>query len=178
MLLETEYINLKKQENISYFLPSFQNLIFIIDDYGKEGVWDMEEEIVTSLQMVMEMLKSNRISFEDEMKLRNLIHKREDREREKRIAYELLGMLQKEVRYENNLGRLPVNQDKTDIFENFGAALYQTRMQAGITQQQLSSVGVKQSEISRIEKGYSNPSLDTMKRLADGLQMDLNIEFV
>ncbi|MCX4321214.1 MAG: helix-turn-helix transcriptional regulator [Lachnospiraceae bacterium] len=38
--------------------------------------------------------------------------------------------------------------------------------------------GINQADISRIERGFSNPSISTLKRLAVGLGKNLNIEFV
>lgn len=83
-------------------------------------------------------------------------------------------MLQKEVRYENNF-----KSNSLDISGGFGAALYQARMRNGITQQQLAGLtGINQADISRFERGFSNPSLATIKRLADGLGMGLSIDFI
>ena len=38
--------------------------------------------------------------------------------------------------------------------------------------------GIPQADISRLENGTRNPSLKLLKRLADGLDMDLGIVFV
>ena len=47
------------------------------------------------------------------------------------------------------------------------------------TQAQLAeATGITQADISRIENGTANPSLRTLKRLAAGMGMRLNIEFV
>lgn len=40
------------------------------------------------------------------------------------------------------------------------------------------NTGIYQADISKIERGMANPSLLTLKRLADGLGMQLNIEFI
>ena len=57
--------------------------------------------------------------------------------------------------------------------------LLEAREQRKITQSDLSKVtGIAQGDISKIEKGSANPSLKTLKRLADGLGMNLKIEFV
>ena len=48
-----------------------------------------------------------------------------------------------------------------------------------MTQKQLSeTTGIYQGDISKIERGLSNPSVITLKRLAEGLGAELNIEFV
>ena len=48
-----------------------------------------------------------------------------------------------------------------------------------LTQKELSArTGITQADISRIEKGTRNPSLEMLKRLAHGLGMQLKIEFI
>lgn len=50
--------------------------------------------------------------------------------------------------------------------------------EAKLTQKDLSEkTGIYQADISKIERGIGNPSLSTIKRLADGLDMDLEISF-
>lgn len=139
----------------------------------------MEEKNNGIFQMLEEMLQNNEITQEEEGKIRNLFQERENRRAEIRIAYDLLDLLKKEVRHEFNLGRMSGNQYCSDICNGFGTSLYQARLKAGITQQQLERItGINQADISRIERGASNPSLATIRKLADGLEMNLNIEFV
>ena len=134
----------------------------------------MEERNNGIYQMLAEMLENQEISQEEEGKIRGLFQEREHRRAEIRIAYDLLNLLQKEVRHENNF-----NQNSLDISGGFAAALYQARIRNGITQQQLADLtGINQADISRFERGFSNPSLATIKRLADGLGMGLNIDFI
>jgi len=58
-------------------------------------------------------------------------------------------------------------------------SLIRAREQAGMTQKQLSNiVGIYQADISKIERGLANPSISTLQRLADGLGVRLQIEFV
>ena len=58
-------------------------------------------------------------------------------------------------------------------------ALTEARNLSGLTQEQLSSrTGIKQGDISKIERGVANPSLKTLKRLARGMDKTLRIEFV
>lgn len=58
-------------------------------------------------------------------------------------------------------------------------ALFDARIQAGLTQSQLSEkTGISQADISRLEKGTRNPSLSLLKRLAEAMNSSLRIEFV
>ena len=139
----------------------------------------MEEKGIRVCQMLEEMLENQDISQEEEGKIRKLFEEREDRRAEVRIAYDLLNLLQKEVRNEAAPVRMPGNQYGADLCNGFGTSVYQARLQARITQQQLEDVtGINQADISRIERGFSNPSISTLKRLAVGLGKNLNIEFV
>lgn len=134
----------------------------------------MEEKRNGIFQMLEEMLENQEISQEEERKIRGLFEGREHRRAEIRIAYDLLDLLQKEVRHENNF-----SQNSLDMSGGFAAALYQARIRNGITQQQLADLtGINQADISRFERGFSNPSLATIKRLAEGLGMGLNIDFI
>lgn len=57
--------------------------------------------------------------------------------------------------------------------------LSMVREKAHLTQKELAEkTGIYQADISKIERGIGNPSLSTLKRLAEGLQMDLLINFV
>lgn len=38
--------------------------------------------------------------------------------------------------------------------------------------------GINQADISKLENGTRNPSVNLLKRLADGMEMALKIEFV
>ena len=58
-------------------------------------------------------------------------------------------------------------------------AMIDARKYSGITQKQLSErSGIAQGDISKIESGSANPSLNTLKRLASGMNMKLKIEFL
>ena len=53
------------------------------------------------------------------------------------------------------------------------------RKNQNLTQKDLSDrTGITQADISRIEKGTRNPSLEMLKRLARGLGMQLKVEFI
>ena len=59
------------------------------------------------------------------------------------------------------------------------SSLIDARKSVNITQKQLSeSTGIAQSDISKIENGSGNPTLKILQRLANGLGMDLKIQFV
>lgn len=58
-------------------------------------------------------------------------------------------------------------------------AMIDARKSRNMTQKQLSEkTGITQADISRIENGTRNPSLEMMKRLAKGMGMVLKLEFV
>lgn len=58
-------------------------------------------------------------------------------------------------------------------------AMIDARQQKQITQKELADItGIDQADISRIENGNANPSLQTLKRLAAGLGMAVKVEFV
>ena len=58
-------------------------------------------------------------------------------------------------------------------------AMLDSREAKAMTQKDLAeATGVTQADISRLENGTANPSLRTLKRLADGMGMKLRIEFV
>lgn len=59
------------------------------------------------------------------------------------------------------------------------SSLIDARKLCNVTQKQLSeTTGIAQSDISKIENGSANPTLKILKRLAEGLGMDLKVEFV
>ena len=58
-------------------------------------------------------------------------------------------------------------------------AMIDARKSQNLTQKELSDrTGITQADISRIEKGTRNPSLEMLKRLARGLGMQLKVEFI
>lgn len=57
--------------------------------------------------------------------------------------------------------------------------LIDARKEKQLTQKDLSALtGVDQADISRIERGIANPTLRLLRKLADGLDMDLQLSFV
>ena len=66
-----------------------------------------------------------------------------------------------------------------DINHLLAYKLLLARKQANITQKELAQrTGIYQADISKIERGQGNPSLSTLNRLAEGLHMTLQIDFV
>ena len=66
-------------------------------------------------------------------------------------------------------------QPEYDIIQ----AMIDARVQQNMTQKDLSAkTGITQTDISRIENGTRNPSLSMVKKLAQGLGMQLKLEFV
>ncbi len=58
-------------------------------------------------------------------------------------------------------------------------AMINARKDSGMTQKELSEkTGINQADISKLENGTANPSLRTLRRLADGMEMVLKLEFV
>ncbi len=58
-------------------------------------------------------------------------------------------------------------------------ALVDARISQNLTQKQLAErTGINQADISKLENGTRNPSINLLKRLAEGLDMILKIEFI
>lgn len=56
--------------------------------------------------------------------------------------------------------------------------ILKARSELNLTQKELAErIGIKQSNISRLESGNYNPSLDFLKKVAKGLGKELHIEF-
>ena len=76
-------------------------------------------------------------------------------------------------------GQLTGNVHEMDIMSQLGECLAKAREAAGMTQKELSEkVHIYQGDISKIERGNANPSIQTLQRLAEGMGMKLKIEFV
>lgn len=66
-------------------------------------------------------------------------------------------------------------QPEYDIIQ----AMIDARVEQNMTQKDLSArTGITQADISRIENGTRNPSLSMVKKLAQGLGMQLKLEFI
>ncbi len=62
---------------------------------------------------------------------------------------------------------------------NIIRALIEARASQNMTQKELSEkTGIAQTEISKLENGFRNPSIKLLQRLADGMGMVLDITFI
>lgn len=58
-------------------------------------------------------------------------------------------------------------------------AIVDARISQNLTQKELSErTGIDQADISKLENGTRNPTLNLLRRLADGMGLSLKIEFV
>lgn len=86
-------------------------------------------------------------------------------------------------KYKNEvLARNPKLKAEYDALEaeyDIIQAMIDARKSQNLTQKELSErTGITQADISRIEKGNRNPSLNMLKKLAAGLGMTLKMEFI
>lgn len=66
-------------------------------------------------------------------------------------------------------------QPEMDIIK----AIVDARTSQNLTQKELAArTGINQADISKLENGTRNPTINLLKRLADGMGMSLKIEFV
>lgn len=76
-------------------------------------------------------------------------------------------------------GKLTGKVHEIDIMSQLGVNLTKARDFANMTQKELSEkTRIYQGDISKIERGNANPSVQTLQRLAEGMGMKLKIEFV
>lgn len=67
---------------------------------------------------------------------------------------------------------------KTPVSANYiiGDAISEARSKIGISQKELSlKSGIDQSDISKIERGVANPSINTIERIVNAMKMELSI---
>ena len=84
-------------------------------------------------------------------------------------------MLEKQLKDEEFRKEYETIQPEMDIIK----ALVDARNSLNLTQKELAErTGINQADISKIENGTRNPSLNLLKRLADGMGMVLKIEFI
>lgn len=58
-------------------------------------------------------------------------------------------------------------------------AMVDARISQNLTQKQLAErTGINQADISKLENGTRNPTINLLKRLAEGMDMVLKIEFI
>ena len=69
-----------------------------------------------------------------------------------------------------------VREEKPAAFTMVGNAVAAARAKKGLSQKELSELsGIDQSDISKIERGIANPSVNTLNRLAEALDTKLRI---
>lgn len=69
--------------------------------------------------------------------------------------------------------------DNSEFEYDLIRSLVAARKECHMTQKELAEkTGINQADISKIETGNANPALSTLKRLADGMDMVLQLEFV
>lgn len=84
-------------------------------------------------------------------------------------------MLEKQLKDEEFRKEYETIQPEIDIIK----ALVDARNSLNLTQKELAErTGINQADISKIENGTRNPSLNLLKRLDDGMGMTLKIEFI
>lgn len=58
-------------------------------------------------------------------------------------------------------------------------AIVDARTAQNLTQKELSKItGINQADISKLENGTRNPTVNLLKRLAEGMGMELKIQFI
>ena len=84
-------------------------------------------------------------------------------------------MLSEEMKNDEFRKEYEAIQPELDVIR----AMVDVRNSVNMTQKELSErTGISQADISKIENGTRNPSLNLLKRLAEGMGMTLKIEFV
>ena len=84
-------------------------------------------------------------------------------------------MLSEEMKNDEFRKEYEAIQPELDVIR----AMVDARNSVNMTQKELSErTGISQADISKIENGTRNPSLNILKRPAEGMEMTLKIEFV
>lgn len=84
-------------------------------------------------------------------------------------------MLEKQLKDDEFRKEYEAIQPEMDVIR----AIVDARASQNLTQKELAErTGINQADISKIENGTRNPSLNLLKRLADGMGMVLKIEFI
>jgi len=84
-------------------------------------------------------------------------------------------MLAKELEDEEFRKEYEAIQPEMDVIR----AIINARTSQNITQKELAErTGINQADICKLEKGTRNPTVNLLKRLAEGMGMNLKIEFV
>ena len=84
-------------------------------------------------------------------------------------------MLAKQLQNEDFRKEYEAIQPEMDVIR----AIVEARTSQNLTQKEFAErTGINQADISKLENGTRNPSVNLLKRLADGMGMMLKIEFV
>ena len=84
-------------------------------------------------------------------------------------------MLSEQLKDEEFRKEYEVIQPEMDVIR----AIVDARTSQNLTQKELAErTGINQADISKLENGTRNPSVNLLKRLADGMGMALRIAFV
>lgn len=84
-------------------------------------------------------------------------------------------MLEKQLEDDEFRKEYEAIQPEMDVIR----AIVDARASQNLTQKELAErTGINQADISKIENGTRNPSLNLLKRLAYGMGMALKIEFI
>lgn len=68
-------------------------------------------------------------------------------------------------------------QERNHARQEIAAQLRQVRKEQGMTQERLAEkVGTRKSNISRLERGRYNPSLDFLEKVAGGLGREIEVK--
>lgn len=87
----------------------------------------------------------------------------------------LNNMLSEQLKDEEFRKEYEAIQPEMDVIR----AIVDARASQNLTQKELAErTGINQADISKLENGTRNPSVNLLKRLADGMGMTLRIEFV
>ena len=84
-------------------------------------------------------------------------------------------MLAKQMKDEEFKKEYEAIQPEMDVIR----AIVNARTSQNLTQNELAKrTGINQADISKLENGTRNPSVNLLKRLAEGMGMSLKIEFI
>ena len=84
-------------------------------------------------------------------------------------------MLSKQLQDEEFRKEYETIQPELDVIR----AIVDARTSQNMTQKELAErTGINQADISKLENGTRNPSVNLLKRLAEGMGMTLKIEFI
>ena len=84
-------------------------------------------------------------------------------------------MLSEQLKDEEFRNEYEAIQPEMDVIR----AIVDARTSQNLTQKELAErTGINQADISKLENGTRNPSVNLLKRLAEGMGMALKIEFV